>query len=121
MSGVSAYARWPNTSRPTRSPGLSARSRRISCFTRSRESRDRCGALRTIARHVSSARGGALRLLGDHPLAEIRALTAERQAGKPRGEAHHMGFTDDRRFLWAERVYDATGVAKPGTLRRANS
>ena len=24
-----------------------------------------------------------LRLLGDHPLAEIRALTAERQAGKP--------------------------------------
>ena len=27
-----------------------------------------------------------LRLLGDHPRAEIRALTAERQAGKPIGE-----------------------------------
>jgi selenium-binding protein 1 len=26
--------------------------------------------------------------------------------GKPRGEAHHMGFTDDRRFLWAGGLDD---------------
>ncbi len=28
-------------------------------------------------------------------------------AGKPRGEAHHMGFTDDRRFLWAGGLDDS--------------
>ena len=27
--------------------------------------------------------------------------------GKPRGEAHHMGFTDDRRFLWAGGLDDS--------------
>jgi selenium-binding protein 1 len=28
-------------------------------------------------------------------------------AGKPRGEAHHMGFTDDRRYLWAGGLEDS--------------
>ena len=28
-------------------------------------------------------------------------------AGKPRGEAHHMGFTDDRRYLWAGGLDDS--------------
>ena len=27
--------------------------------------------------------------------------------GNPRGEAHHMGFTDDRRFLWAGGLEDS--------------
>ena len=42
-----------------------------------------------------------------------------------RGEAHHMGFTDDRRFLWAGRLDDskififdiATNPAKPKLVR----
>jgi methanethiol oxidase len=28
-------------------------------------------------------------------------------AGAPRGEAHHMGFTDDRRYLWAGGLEDS--------------
>jgi selenium-binding protein 1 len=28
-------------------------------------------------------------------------------SGKPRGEAHHMGFTDDRRYLWAGGLEDS--------------
>ncbi len=28
-------------------------------------------------------------------------------AGQPRGEAHHMGFTDDRRYLWAGGLDDS--------------
>jgi selenium-binding protein 1 len=41
-----------------------------------------------------------------------------------RGEAHHMGFTDDRRFLWAGRlddnkifVFDVGNPAKPKLVR----
>jgi selenium-binding protein 1 len=45
--------------------------------------------------------------------------------GRPRGEAHHMGFTDDRRFLWAGGLDDSrihvfdvgTNPAKPRLVR----
>ena len=37
-----------------------------------------------------------LRLLGDHPRAEIRALTAERQAGKAIGVAAGQPLTTSR-------------------------
>src|SRR4029434_1259688 len=45
-----------------------------------------------------------------------------------RGEAHHMGFTDDRRFLWAGGLDDSktvvldvgTDPAKPKIVRRIN-
>jgi selenium-binding protein 1 len=45
--------------------------------------------------------------------------------GKPRGEAHHMGFTDDRRFLWAGGLEDSrihvfdvgTNPAKPRLVK----
>jgi methanethiol oxidase len=45
--------------------------------------------------------------------------------GAPRGEAHHMGFTDDRRYLWAGGLEDSrihvfdvgTNPAKPRLVR----
>jgi methanethiol oxidase len=49
-------------------------------------------------------------------------------AGKPRGEAHHMGFTDDRRYLWAGGLEDSrihvfdvgTNPAKPRLVKTIN-
>lgn len=46
-----------------------------------------------------------VRLLGDHPLAEIRALTAERQAGKALGEVHpHLAIYDLPRLVRIEEL-----------------
>ena len=74
--------------------------------------------------------------LGDgfDKLVTIDANPASAQYGKVihkvsvggRGEAHHMGFTDDRRFLWAGGLDDSkififdvgTDPAKPKIVRR---
>jgi methanethiol oxidase len=69
---------------------------------------------------------------GNDKLVTIDAHPASKQYGKVihqlsvpgRGEAHHMGFTDDRRFLWAGRlddnkilVFDLKNPAKPKLTR----
>jgi methanethiol oxidase len=76
--------------------------------------------------------------LGDgwDKLVTIDANPASKQYGKVihkvsvggRGEAHHMGFTDDRRFLWAGGLDDSkivvfdvgTDPAKPKIVNRIN-
>ena len=71
---------------------------------------------------------------GSDKLVTIDANPASRQYGKVihkvsvggRGEAHHMGFTDDRRFLWAGGLDDSkifvfdvgTDPAKPKIVKR---
>lgn len=51
-----------------------------------------------------------IRLLGDHPRAEIRALTAERQAGKPIGEVFpHFAIYDLPPLVRIEDI-DVTGL-----------
>lgn len=51
-----------------------------------------------------------LRLLGDHPQAEIRALTAERQAGKPIGEVFPQLAIYDLPTLVKIEDVDVTGL-----------
>src|ERR1700694_3805024 len=66
--------------------------------------------------------------VGAESLVRIDANPASKTYGKVihkisvggRGEAHHMGFTDDRKYLWAGGLDDTTFYALPGRMLIGN-